>query len=58
MMEQLEKDARTIATHILQSDGNQAAPASRLFEDLAALAKAVLTSSAGSGWPCEDELAR
>lgn len=41
-MEQLDKDARLVATHILRGDGHSGMAGSRLFEDLCQMAKALL----------------
>jgi hypothetical protein len=53
-MEQLDKDARLIATHILQSDGHTSFTTSQLFEDLCEMARALLKSPQQTWKYCDD----
>ena len=54
-MDQLDKDARLIASRILESDGHASFAASRVFEDLCQMAKSLLKSPQRPWANCDEQ---
>jgi hypothetical protein len=53
-MEQIENDARLIASHILERDGYEGYTRSRLFQDLCEMAKALLKAPERPWYYCDE----